>query len=172
MSIRQGQFHELPKLPFVPGFECAGEVVANGPNTMGFQIGDRVLCLPRFFAWSEYLSINCNLIYKLPDNMSFREAAAFAYSYLTAYIMLFELGGLKSGQSVLYHSAGGGVGLAITQLCKLVPNVQTIATCSRSKFEAVQKHVTHLIETNGSIDYAQECKKYAFLSKLYFNIQK
>jgi NADPH:quinone reductase-like Zn-dependent oxidoreductase len=91
--------------------------------------------------------------------MSYRAAAAICYSYVTAYILLHEIGGIKSGQSVLYHSAGGGVGLAITQLCKQVNNVKTIATCSKHKFDAIKHHVTHLIEENGSVDYVQECKK-------------
>ena len=91
--------------------------------------------------------------------MSFRDAAALSYSYLTAYILLFELGGLKSGQSLLYHSAGGGVGIALTQLSKLVPNIKTIATCSKSKFDALKHHINYLIEENGPIDYTQEAKK-------------
>lgn len=118
-----------------------------------------MICLPRFFAWSEYLVINCNLIYKIPDKISYREAAAFCYSYITAYILLFEIGCIKSGQTVLFHSAGGGVGLALAQLCKLVPNVKLIATCSRHKFEFLKDIIPHLIEENGSIDYCQEAKK-------------
>jgi len=91
--------------------------------------------------------------------LSFRDAAALSYSYLTAYILLFELGSVKSGQSVLFHSAGGGVGIALTQLAKLVPNLKTIATCSKHKFDRLSKHITHLIEENGPIDYVQEAKK-------------
>ena len=91
--------------------------------------------------------------------MSYREAAAFSYSYITAYILLFEIGCLKSGQSVLFHSAGGGVGIAITQLCKLVPNVKIIATCSRHKFDYLKNMIPNLIEENGPIDYCQEAKK-------------
>ena len=91
--------------------------------------------------------------------MSFRDAAALSYSYLTAYILLFEVGSVKSGQSVLFHSAGGGVGIALTQLTKLVPNLKTIATCSRHKFDRLNKHITHLIEENGPVDYVQEAKK-------------
>lgn len=91
--------------------------------------------------------------------MSYREAAAFCYSYITAYILLFEIGGIKSGQTVLFHSAGGGVGLALTQLCRLVPNVRIIATCSRHKFDFLNHMIPNLIEENGPIDYCQEARK-------------
>jgi NADPH:quinone reductase-like Zn-dependent oxidoreductase len=74
------------------------------------KVGERVICLPKYGAWSEYLIINTNYVYKMPENMTFKDAAALSYNYLTAYILLFELGGVKSGQSVLFHSAGGGVG--------------------------------------------------------------
>lgn len=159
LAIRQGNFVDLPKLPFVPGFECSGEIVQLGPNTSGYSIGERVICLPRFCGWSEYLVINSNLIYKIPDGINYRDAAALSYSYLTAYILLFELGGVKSGQTVLFHSAGGGVGIALTQLCKLVPNLKTIATCSKHKFDALNHHINYLIEENGPVDYVQEAKK-------------
>ncbi len=43
LSIRQGQFNNLPKLPFVPGFECAGEIVQLGPNTSGFSVNMFIL---------------------------------------------------------------------------------------------------------------------------------
>jgi NADPH:quinone reductase-like Zn-dependent oxidoreductase len=89
--------------------------------------------------------------------MNFRVAAALSYNYLTAFILLFELGGIKNGQSVLYHSAGGGVGMAITQLLKLVNNVRSIATCSKNKFDALKQHVNHLIESN--TDYVSEVRK-------------
>lgn len=91
--------------------------------------------------------------------MSYREAAAFCYTYITAYILLFEIGGIKSGQTVLFHSAGGGVGIALAQLTRLVPNVRIIATCSRHKFDFVKDLVPNLIEENGPIDYCQEAKK-------------
>jgi NADPH:quinone reductase-like Zn-dependent oxidoreductase len=91
--------------------------------------------------------------------MSFRDAAALSYSYLTAYILLFEIGLLKSGQTILFHSAGGSVGIALTQLSKLVENVKTIATCSASKFPAIKSNVTHLIEESPQVDYSQEVKK-------------
>jgi NADPH:quinone reductase-like Zn-dependent oxidoreductase len=91
--------------------------------------------------------------------MTYREAAAFSYSYITAYILLFEIGCIKSNQTILFHSAGGSVGIALAQLSKLVPNVKLIATCSKHKFEFLQNTIPNLIEENGPIDYTHEAKK-------------
>ena len=60
--------------------------------------------------------------------MTFKDAAALSYNYLTAYILLHEFGNIKSGQSVFFHSAGGGVGVALTQLTKLISNLTVIGT--------------------------------------------
>jgi NADPH:quinone reductase-like Zn-dependent oxidoreductase len=93
--------------------------------------------------------------------MAFKDAAALSYNYLTAYILLYEFGNVKSGQTVLFHSAGGGVGVALTQLTKLVSNLTVIATCSKNKFDALKHHITHLFDENGCVDYSQEIKKFA-----------
>jgi NADPH:quinone reductase-like Zn-dependent oxidoreductase len=74
------------------------------------QRGDRVLVLTRFSAWAEQIIVKKDFVFKIPKEMSFREAAVLPISYLTAYILLFEIGNIKSGQTLLFHSAGGGVG--------------------------------------------------------------
>ena len=89
--------------------------------------------------------------------MSYKDAAAFSYSYLTAYILLFELGCIRNDQSILFHSAGGSVGIALMQLAKLVKNVTMIGTCSKSKFDTIRQHVSYLFDENS--DYPTEIKK-------------
>lgn len=73
------------------------------------QVGDRVIVLTDYKAWSEVVVVNANFVYKMPDSLSFQDGAALAMNYLTAYIMLFDIGNLGKGKSVLLHSAGGGV---------------------------------------------------------------
>lgn len=57
------------------------------------------------------------MVFKIPKEMSFREAAVLPIAYLTAYILLFELGNIKPNQTLLFHSAGGGVGGKKYSLC-------------------------------------------------------
>jgi NADPH:quinone reductase-like Zn-dependent oxidoreductase len=74
-----------------------------------FQVGDRVVALPEYRAWAELLAVPSRYVYPIPADLSYLDAAAIAMNYLVAYILLFELGGLAPGKSVLVHSAGGGV---------------------------------------------------------------
>lgn len=60
-------------------------------------------------AWAEVVCTPVEFVYKIPDDMSFSEAAAFPMNFVTAYTMLFEIANLREGMSVLVHSAGGGV---------------------------------------------------------------
>lgn len=73
------------------------------------QIGDRVMAFVNYNAWAEVVCTPVEFVYKIPDDMSFSEAAAFPMNFVTAYTMLFEIANLREGMSVLVHSAGGGV---------------------------------------------------------------
>jgi len=66
--------------------------------------------LTGFSAWAEQIVVRKDFVFKIPKEMSFREAAVLPISYLTAYILLFEIGNIKAGQTLLFHSAGGGIG--------------------------------------------------------------
>ncbi len=79
-------------------------------DSIVLQRGDRVLVLTRFSAWAEQILVKKDFVFKIPKEMSFREAAVLPISYLTAYIILFEIGNIKPGQTLLFHSAGGGIG--------------------------------------------------------------
>ncbi|XP_014797625.1 PREDICTED: synaptic vesicle membrane protein VAT-1 homolog-like [Calidris pugnax] len=157
LMVRQGNIDNPPKTPLVPGFECSGIVEALGDSVKGFEIGDRVMAFVNYNAWAEVVCTPVEFVYKIPDDMSFSEAAAFPMNFVTAYMMLFEVANLREGMSVLVHSAGGGVGQAVAQLCSTVPNVTVFGTASSFKHEAIKDSVTHLFDRNA--DYVQEVKR-------------
>ncbi|XP_007182663.1 synaptic vesicle membrane protein VAT-1 homolog-like isoform X1 [Balaenoptera acutorostrata] len=157
LMVRQGNIDNPPKTPLVPGFECSGIVEALGDSVKGFEIGDRVMAFVNYNAWAEVVCTPVEFVYKIPDDMSFSEAAAFPVNFVTAYMMLFEVANLREGMSVLVHSAGGGVGQAVAQLCSTVPNVTVFGTASTFKHEAIKDSVTHLFDRNA--DYVQEVKR-------------
>lgn len=157
LMVRQGVVDNLQKTPFIMGFECSGEIEAIGDGVEDLQVGDSVIALTEFKAWAELVSVSAKYIYKIPVGMSYQDAAAIAMNYVVAYALLFDVGGVKPGQSVLLHSAGGGVGQAVSQLCKTQSDITTIGTASKSKHESIQDSFTHLIEHG--VDYIQEVKK-------------
>ncbi|KAL5020886.1 hypothetical protein ScPMuIL_000041 [Solemya velum] len=157
LMVRQGVMDNPPKTPVVMGFECSGEVEGLGENTAGFNVGDRVIGFVNFCAWAELVAVPAHLVFKMPDNMSFQDGAALPMNYLAAYIMLFDIGGLRKGQSVFVHSTGGGVGHAVTQLCKTLENVTLFGTASYHKHEALKGTVNHLFDH--VVDYSQEIRK-------------
>jgi len=155
--VRYGLMEETPRTPFIPGFECSGEVLDIGPNVTHIERGDRVVVLTRFSAWAEQIVVKKDFVFKIPKEMTFREAAVLPVAYLTAYILLFEIGNIKPGQTLLFHSAGGGVGVALTQLSKLVPNLTIMATASQHKFDVLRAHIHYLFEHD--MDYTEDIKK-------------
>lgn len=60
-------------------------------------------------AWAEVVCVSAQFIYKIPPNMSFQDGAALFMNYVTAYMLLFDIGGMRPTQNVLVHSVGGGV---------------------------------------------------------------
>uniref|UniRef100_A0A8C9S8K2 Vesicle amine transport 1-like n=1 Tax=Scleropages formosus TaxID=113540 RepID=A0A8C9S8K2_SCLFO len=157
LMVRQGNIDNPPKTPLVPGFECSGIVEAMGPDTTGFEIGERVMAFVNYGAWAEVVCAPLDFVYPVPDAMTFPEAAAFLVSFVAAYMMLFEIANVQEGMTVLVHSAGGAVGQAVAQLCSSVPRVTVFGTASPSKHEAIKDSVTFLFDRN--TDYVQEIKK-------------
>jgi NADPH:quinone reductase-like Zn-dependent oxidoreductase len=83
----------------------------------------------------------------MPDDLSFTDGAALPVNYLTAYHMLFRVANLRPGARVLVHMAAGGVGIAVLQLCRTVPDVVTFGTASAAKHGVLREEgCTHPID--------------------------
>src|SRR4051794_35951628 len=104
--------------PNIPGLEFAGEVAAVGENVETWKIGDHVFSITAGEAQAEYLLTDERLLAKIPERLSFSEAAAVPEAFITAHDAVFTLGGLKKGETLLIHAVGSGVGLAGLQLAK------------------------------------------------------
>lgn len=102
----------------IPGLEFAGEVVQTGDTAHRWKPGDRVMAITAGEAQAEFVSVDESLLFAIPDRLSFSEAAAIPEAYITAHDAIFTLGGLQSGQTLLVHAAGSGVGIAAVQMAK------------------------------------------------------
>jgi len=109
-----------PKPPFeIPGLEYAGEVIAVGERVEGFAVGDRVMGLLAGGGYAELVATHYRLAVKVPDVLSWEEAGATPEVFITAHDALLQCG-LAAGERVLIHAAGSGVGVAATQIAKVM----------------------------------------------------
>ena len=104
--------------PNLPGMEFAGEVAAIGADVKTWRIGDRVFGITAGEAQAEFLVTDDTLLARVPNNLSFAEAAAVPEAFITAQDAIFTRGDLKQGETLLIHAVGSGVGLAALQLAK------------------------------------------------------
>jgi NADPH:quinone reductase-like Zn-dependent oxidoreductase len=134
---RLGLYPDAPPLPAVVGYEVAGVVDAVGAGVTGLRAGDRVLALTRFGGYSSAVVVSAGQTLATPAQLTDVEAAAIPVNYLTAFIALYRLANVGAGEIVLIYGAGGGVGIAATQLAKL-RNATVIGTASTSKIDAIR----------------------------------
>jgi synaptic vesicle membrane protein VAT-1 len=135
LMARVGLYPDAPPLPCVVGYEVSGTVDQLGEGTSGFALGDRVFAMPRFGGYTDTLVIRAEQVFKVPEAMSFQEAAAFPVVYLTAYDMMLFTGNLRPRSRVLIHSAAGGVG----------------ARCHRAGQDARLHHLRHRLAVQARV---------------------
>ena len=104
----------------IPGLEYAGEVVACGAGVTRWQLGDRVMGLVGGGAAAEQLVVHEREVLRVPEGMSFSDAAAIPEAFLTAWDALVLRGRVHCGERVLIHAIGSGVGTAAAQLARLL----------------------------------------------------
>lgn len=143
---RLGLYPDSPPLPAVVGYEVAGVIDAVGSGVSEFRAGDRVLALTRFGGYATAVVVPAAQVFATPSALTDLEAAAIPVNYLTAAIALYKLANLSAGETVLVYGAGGGVGVAATQLAKL-RGATVIGTSSTSKIDAIRAlGVDHAID--------------------------
>ena len=135
---RQGLYPDGPKKPCVMGYEVAGLVEEVGEGVDPDLVGLSVVVMTRFGGQAEKVVVQERQLFEKPESLTFEQAAAMPVNYLTAYALLVAMGGLRKGEAVLIHNAGGGVGLAALDIAKHVGAV-TYGTASPSKHDFLRK---------------------------------
>ncbi len=107
-----------PYSPNIPGLEFSGEVAEVGADVAEWNIGDRVFGIVAGESQAEYLVTDESLLARIPENLSFTDAAAVPEAFITAHDAIFTLGNLSEGKTLLIHAVGSGVGLAGLQIAK------------------------------------------------------
>jgi putative PIG3 family NAD(P)H quinone oxidoreductase len=130
---RQGLYPPPPGASPILGLECAGTVLEIGAAVSGWRIGDRVMALLAGGGYAEEVVVDAGSVMPVPASLPLEQAAALPEVFLTAYLNLFELGGLEAGRSALVHGGGSGVGTAAIQLCKVAEARVYVTAGSESK---------------------------------------
>lgn len=115
---RQGLYPPPPGASPLLGLECAGTVAEVGEGVSGWKPGERVMALLAGGGYAEEVVVEAGCAMPVPDRLSLEEAAAVPEVFLTAYLNLFELGGLREEGAALVHGGGSGVGTASIQLAR------------------------------------------------------
>lgn len=146
IMARMGLYPDRPPLPVVMGYEVAGRVDAVGQGVEPAWSGRDVLALTRFGGYSDVVCAPVAQVFERPDGMGAREGAALPVNYLTAYQLIEVMGGLRAGETMLVHSAGGGVGIAAIQLAQRI-GARVIGTASAGKHDFLKGlGAEHLID--------------------------
>ena len=143
--ITAGKYQRKPELPFAPGAELSGEVLAlgelaDGEDAPRFSVGDRVLALVDHGAYASHLCVDAARVFPLPPTMDFDQGAALGIVYQTSYFGLVHRAATRPGETVLVHAAAGGVGLAAVQIAHAL-GAKVIGTAgSEEKLALAREH--------------------------------
>ncbi|MFD8751473.1 zinc-binding alcohol dehydrogenase family protein [Kitasatospora sp. NPDC059577] len=131
VMARRGDGGYTSEWPYRPGKEVAGTVREIGEGVTGLAVGDRVVAAPVGAGLAEVAVAEAALTVPLPDGVALREAAAVPLGLATAMLLLTGAGRFDAGDTVLVHSAGGGIGNAVAQLVPLLGGGRLIGTVGR-----------------------------------------
>jgi NADPH:quinone reductase-like Zn-dependent oxidoreductase len=132
VNLRRGRYPGGPRPPFTPGYAIVGVVDALGPGTGGLQVGQMVGALTFVGGYSQSINLRASELVPMLPGLDPAEAVTLVFNYLAAYQMLHRVARATSGQRILVHGAGGGLGTAFLELGRLAGLV-TYGTASAPK---------------------------------------
>jgi len=157
-------------LPAIMGLDCAGEIAEVGAGVEGWSVGDRVLVDPRnrvegglmgetmHGGLAELCRARAHQLIRIPDHVSYVDAAALPCAYGSALRMMYTIGGVSKGERVLILGASGGVGVCSIQLAKLAG--ATVIACAGTAEKVAR------LEQLGA-DYAVDYVERDFVDEVY-----
>jgi NADPH:quinone reductase-like Zn-dependent oxidoreductase len=150
VMARMGLYPDAPKTPCVVGYEVAGTILELGEGVEGLIPGQRVLASTVFGGYASQVAAPAADVFALPEELSFEQGAAIPVNYGTAWAGLIGYGVLQAGERVLVHSAGGGVGIAATQIAKRT-GAEVYGTASPGKHARIRElGIDHVIDYTAS----------------------
>jgi len=145
-----GKYQVKAPLPFVPGMEAAGVVVASGSKSR-YKVGDRVIANSLWGAFAEELAVPDTQLFPIPPGLSAAQAASLVITYQTGWFALVHRAQLAAGETLLVHGGAGGVGIAAIQLGRALGATVIATAGSEEKLEVCRRAGAHHV-----IDYKDD----------------
>ena len=153
-----GGYQMRPALPYVPGTDAAGVVVACGDDVTRFRPGDRVSCESWFGGFAERMIAKEPSTVLLPANVDFIAGSTILQAYLTAWYALIERARLQAGETVLVTGAAGGIGLACVDVAHVVGARVIAVVGTAAKAAIVREHGAEEVIDHSRDDVGERVK--------------
>jgi NADPH2:quinone reductase len=114
--LREGRY--ASPLPFIPGMEAAGTIIALDPDVAGLKVGDRVAWCGAPGTYAQFAVAPLSRLIAVPEGVTTRQAAAAMLQGMTAHYLAYSSYAIQPGDAVLVHAGAGGVGLLLIQMAK------------------------------------------------------
>lgn len=147
--------------PITPGFEVCGVVESVGADVRELSVGQRVIALTRFGAYTTHLCVDQAQVFAAIDGWSDGECAGFSAVFLTAHYALRALANAQQGDSMLVHSCAGGVGTALAQLGRALGCAVVGIVGARSKVQSAYDAGAHHVIVRGEGRWEQRARAIA-----------
>ena len=142
-----GRYQMKPVLPFVPGSDAAGVVLAVGDGVRRLCVGDRVACSDWHGGVAERMVVRESGVVKLPDSVGFEVGSTVRYAYGTAHYALMTRAQLRAGETVFVSGAAGGVGLAAVDVARQEGTTVIAGTSSAARGEVARRQgAAHVVD--------------------------
>ena len=148
---RQGHYDPPPGAPPYPGLECSGVIARLGEGVTGWAVGDPVCALLAGGGYAERVAVPAGQLMRVPQGLSLRDAAALPETACTVWSMVFDVGRLRPGETLLVHGGTSGIGTLAIQLAHHY-GARVITTAgSATKLDAARR-----LGADVAIDYREQ----------------
>ena len=148
VQMLRERYYDQPKFPFVPGYDLVGTVVDAGAGAR-FAVGTRVAAMTRTGAWRGAITLADTDLVEVPDGLDAADAVALVTNGVTAWQLLHRVAKVESGDTILVHGAGGGVGMLLSRLA-VAAGSTVIGTASAGKHDALRANGIAPVDYRGT----------------------
>jgi putative PIG3 family NAD(P)H quinone oxidoreductase len=155
---RMGRYNLRPGVSPIPGLEVSGTIAGLGPGAARWKLGDSVCALLNGGGYAEYAVTPAVQCLPFPEGLNAMEAGSLPETFFTVWLDVFDLGGLKPGETLLVHGGSSGIGVTAIQLAKALGSRVMVTAGSDAKCEACRKLGADVAINYRATDFEKEAR--------------